>query len=81
MSLLASWSLKVIRILLEMALLLTGYHNTSFDHIARQQAVKRVTRILRRFPRSVGIVCTGISGVLVAVPAAEKTNREFAIGW
>lgn len=62
-----------------MTRLLTGYHDTAFNHDRRQIAVKRVCETLRRYPREVGIVCTGLSGILVAVPAAELTKREFAI--
>lgn len=59
--------------------LIVAYHETPFGHKSRQCAVDRVTKVLARFPKSVGIACTGISGILVAVPAAEKTNREFVI--
>lgn len=59
--------------------LVTSYHDTAFDHTRRAKAVHRITKTLARFPREVGIVCTGLSGILIGVPAAEKTERQFAI--
>lgn len=59
--------------------LVTGYHDTAFDHDRRLRAVKRVTSILRRYPREVGIVCTGLSGIMVGTAVAARTKRDFAI--
>ena len=60
-------------------MLVTSYHDVAFDHKRREKAVIRVTKAIARYPHSVGIVCTGLSGILVGVSAAEKTEREFAI--
>lgn len=59
--------------------LVTGYHYTAFDHVTRRSAVDRVLKKLQYFPEDVGIVCTGLSGILVGVPVAEQSDREFAI--
>lgn len=61
------------------SMLITSYHDTAFDHDRRLKAVKRVTGILRRYPREVGIVCTGLSGIMVGTAVAERTKRDFAI--
>ena len=59
--------------------IVTSYHDIAFDHASREQAVARVVAALSQFPSSVGIVCTGLSGILIGVPAADRLRREFAI--
>jgi len=56
--------------------LLTGYHDIAFDTVKRKKAVNRIATQL---PADVGIVCTGLSGILVGVALANKTKRPFAI--
>jgi orotate phosphoribosyltransferase len=49
-------------------------------HPDKMQAyVKHVTTTLRRFPREVGLVFRGVSGMLVGIRAADKTKRPYAI--
>lgn len=59
--------------------LITGYHEIAFSHEARGKAVERLAGALLEYPQNVGIVCTGLSGILVGVALADHTKREFAI--
>ena len=55
------------------------YHPSAFDYDKRTAAIKRITKILRRFPRTVGIACTGISGITLGTLVAHQTKRELIV--
>ena len=59
---------------------LTQYHVTVLSHKLRNQAIAKVmTELSDHFDSDVGIALTGLSGILVGVPVADKLEREFAI--
>ena len=59
--------------------ILTSYHNSTFDHTRREKIVAKVCKKLKKYPEEVGLVFTGLSGMLVGIPVAAKTKRPFAI--
>lgn len=54
-------------------------YGTSFSDSSMKVYVSFVTKTLRRFPRSVGLVFRGVSGMVVGIRAADKTKRHYAI--
>jgi orotate phosphoribosyltransferase-like protein len=59
--------------------LVTAYHDIAFDHDQRRNAVNKVCRAMQPYDKDVGIACSGLSGILVGVRAAEGMRRDFAI--
>ena len=60
-------------------MLTTSYHEIGFEHDARHKAAERVMKGLTEYDRSVGLVFTGLSGILVGLPVADLTQRQFAV--
>lgn len=57
----------------------TDYLSEGLDFRLRQKAIKKVCKHLSKFPRNVGLVFTGLSGMLIGISVADKTKRPFAV--
>ncbi len=58
---------------------ITDYHHLVFHNKLWAEAINRVIRKLEDISPSTGLVCSGISGMMVAIPVVERTGRELAI--
>lgn len=59
--------------------MLTNYHEMILSHDERQKCVASCIKHLKQFPPEVGLVFTGLSGILVGILVATETRRPFAI--
>lgn len=59
----------------------TSYHDKSFLSTERQKAIKFVSKTIRKHFKSdsVGLALTGISGMLIGIPAADACDKQFCI--
>lgn len=60
-------------------MIVTDYNDVGFSHARAATAVKRITAKLKCRRKKVGLVFTGISGVLIGMRVVDKTKRPFAI--
>lgn len=58
---------------------ITSYHTNSFDLKLRKKNIETCIRAISQFPENVGLVFTGISGMAIGFPVADRTGREFAV--
>lgn len=57
----------------------SSYHHSTFDHATRTKAVQDAIAFFANVPSEVGIVMTGLSGMLIGLIVAHQTQRPFAI--
>lgn len=64
---------------MKLGAIVTSYHDVAFEHAQRAKIVQKVEKIVATYPKKVGIVCTGLSGILIGVTVASEMKRAFAI--
>lgn len=57
----------------------SSYHDINFDAKSRQNNIYLVADALLDYPNDVTVVVSGLSGILIGVPVADATNKNFAI--